>query len=64
MSITDLAHELRAQLSPKALILNDRDSDDFKAALVRWSDVDLQIPAAIVKPATEEDIVITVSSTL
>ena len=64
MSITNLAHELRTVLSPKALILDDRDSDDFKAALVRWSDVDLQVPAAIIKPATEDDIVVTVSSTL
>ena len=64
MSIAHLTHELRALLSPKALILDDRDSDDFKAALVRWSDVDLQVPAAIIKPATEDDIVVTVSSTL
>jgi hypothetical protein len=64
MSIAHLTHELRALLSPKALILDDRDSDDFKAALVRWSDVDLQVPAAIIKPATEGDIVVTVSSRL
>jgi hypothetical protein len=64
MSITNLARELRTQLSPKAIILDDRDSADFKAALVRWSDVDLQVPAAIIKPATEDDIVVTVSPTL
>jgi hypothetical protein len=60
MSITNLTHELRALLSPKALILDDRDSDDFKSALVRWSDVDLQVPTAIIKPAAEDDIVVTV----
>jgi hypothetical protein len=64
MSITKLTHELRALLSPKAFILDDRDSDDFKSALVRWSNVDLQVPTAIIKPATEDDIVVTVRSIL
>jgi hypothetical protein len=64
MSITSLVQDLRPILSTNALILDDRDSEDFKAALIRWSDVDLQVPAAIVKPATEDDIVVTVSSTV
>lgn len=63
MSITSLAQDLRPQLSLKAIILDDQDSDEFKASLVRWSDVDLQVPSAIIKPVTEDDIVATVSST-
>jgi len=64
MSVTSLAQDLRPQLSPKALIFDDRDSDEFKAALIRWSDVDLQVPSAIIKPMTEDDIVVIVRSTL
>lgn len=51
------ALSLRAQLSPAAAILTDPNDAAFKSSMLRFSDVDLQIPGAILQPACEEDIV-------
>ena len=51
---------LRNELSKKSQVLTDQHHSDFKASLERWSNLDLQVPAAIVKPASEEDVVLTV----
>ncbi|KAJ6490188.1 hypothetical protein DFH09DRAFT_1454483 [Mycena vulgaris] len=55
-SLATFLLRLPAQLSPSAKILNNQDSADFKDALQRWSDIDLQVPAAIVLVATEGDV--------
>ncbi|KAJ6522064.1 hypothetical protein B0H19DRAFT_1348717 [Mycena capillaripes] len=51
---------LKSQLSPQSRILADSTTDDFKESLLRWSDIDLKVPGAIVQPATERDVVETV----
>ncbi|KAJ7609357.1 hypothetical protein DFH06DRAFT_1346381 [Mycena polygramma] len=52
--------QLTSKLSEHSRVLTDSDSPAFKELLLRWSDIDLKVPAAIVQPATEEDVVITV----
>ena len=46
---------LKKQLSTEATILSDSSSHEFQTLLKRWSDTDIEIPAAIVLPATEVD---------
>ncbi|KAK1230304.1 hypothetical protein PQX77_006597 [Marasmius sp. AFHP31] len=52
--------QLGALLSQDAKVLTDSNHDEFKELLRRWSDIDKQIPGAIVLVATEEDVVKTV----
>ena len=47
---------LRPKLSDSARILTPSDPD-FIAANERWTDIDRKIPAVIVQPACENDIV-------
>lgn len=56
-SPTQIATSLKASLSEEAQILIDPESSDFKESLKRWSDVGIQIPAAIIKAGCEDDIV-------
>ena len=53
--------QLGGLLSQDAKVLTDSNNDEFKELLRRWSDIDKQIPGAIVLVATEEDVVKTVS---
>ena len=48
-------------LSHDAKILTDPSKDEFKELLRRWSDINKQIPGAIVLVATEQDVTNTVS---
>ncbi|KAI1207303.1 uncharacterized protein F4807DRAFT_183671 [Annulohypoxylon truncatum] len=51
-----LLNELQAQVGPSLEILTDKDSTRFQEYAKRWSDIDRQIPGAIVLPVSEEQI--------
>lgn len=61
MALGDFIQLLQSRVSKDTRILTDRQDDDFKKSLERWSNIDLKVPGAIVKPATEEDVILTVS---
>lgn len=61
MAISKLVESLTAKLPPAASVLTDPASDEFKAALERWTELDLETPGAVVLVSSEEDIVQTVS---
>ncbi len=52
---------LEGKLSSEAQILRDPSSVAFQDSLQRWSNINLQVPGAIIKPATELDAVTAVS---
>ena len=54
MAITALFQLLRAKLFGSAKVLADPSREEFKAALERWTDLDLKVPGAIVLVTTEE----------
>jgi FAD/FMN-containing dehydrogenase len=56
-SPVQIATSLQASLSNDAQILTDPDSSSFKESLKRWSDVGIQVPAAIIKAGCEDDVV-------
>ncbi|KAJ7213411.1 hypothetical protein GGX14DRAFT_550574 [Mycena pura] len=47
---------LKLQLSPQSRILADSATDDFKESLLRWSDIDLEVPGTIVRLAAQYDV--------
>ncbi|KAJ7486857.1 hypothetical protein FB451DRAFT_1228198 [Mycena latifolia] len=51
---------LKSLLSLQSSILTDSTDGKFKELLLRWSDIDLKVPGAIVQPATEKDVIETV----
>lgn len=51
-------------LSANAKVLTDPKSSEFEKSMERWTDLDKQMPYAIVMPATEDDIVKSVSLNL
>lgn len=57
MALTDFISELRGALSAEVCVLSDPTKEDFQLALLRWSDVDVKIPGAIVQVANESDAV-------
>lgn len=57
MKPTSFLKSLKGELSEGTKILTDHDDQEFKISLERWSNLDLQVPAAIVKPISEADIV-------
>ncbi|CAL8576586.1 hypothetical protein XPA_002461 [Xanthoria parietina] len=57
MALTHFIAELRGALSAEACVLSDPTKEDFQLALLRWSDVDVKIPGAIVQVANESDAV-------
>jgi hypothetical protein len=61
MAISKLVESLTAKLTAAGSILTDPASNEFKAALERWTELDLETPGAIVLVSSEEDIVQTVS---
>lgn len=62
MALTEFLSELKQSLSAEARVITDASQKDFQLALLRWSDVDVKIPAAIVQVANESDAVQTVCS--
>lgn len=61
MATTDFLDAIKAELSSGARVPTLTSGDQFKAALERWSDLDLKIPLPISVIATEADIVKTVT---
>lgn len=57
----DLFDELQCQAGPGLEILTDQADPRFQEFAKRWSDIDRQIPAAIVLPESEEHIQKTVN---
>ncbi len=60
MKLNPFIETLRRALSEGSRILTDQNDQEFKTSLERWSDIDLQVPAAIVKPVSETDTVVIV----
>ena len=56
MSVASKVLEVKGSLSAGSTILTDKESSEFQEYAKRWSDIDRQIPAAIVLPKTEADI--------
>ncbi|KAH6715691.1 hypothetical protein BKA61DRAFT_547409 [Leptodontidium sp. MPI-SDFR-AT-0119] len=52
----DVAKTLVSVLSNEACIFTDQLTTEFKELLIRWSDVDVQVPSAILQPSCEGDI--------
>ena len=57
MTFSAFLRALRSSLSSQAEILTDSCHPDFQRSLQRWSDIDLRVPGAIIRPASEEDAV-------
>jgi len=55
-SVAQAAIKLHSTLSKDAQVLTDIDSGEFRESMNRWSDTDVKIPAAIFKPACEDDV--------
>ena len=55
MDITSQISLLRASFGLRCEILTDPKDAMFRDLIKRWSDIDLQIPAAIVLPTLEVD---------
>jgi len=51
-----LVSELKPILSPNARVLTDAASDDFKLSTQGWSNINAKVPAAVVRPATFDDV--------
>ncbi len=56
-----IAISIRTKLSQDSQVLLDSETTDFKDSMKRYSDVGIQTPSAIFKPACENDIVTIVS---
>jgi len=55
-SAQQLARSLQSSLSKDAEILLDPSSKAFQISMSRWTDVNKQIPSAILQPAYEVDV--------
>ena len=62
MAIAAQIPNLKTHLTSACQILTDSHGTEFQEYAKRWSDINRQIPAAIVLPTTEGDIQKTVSS--
>lgn len=47
--------QLRTSLSSDSKVLSIPEHEEFQESMLRWTDLDLKIPQAIVLPASEED---------
>lgn len=61
MALSQFVQELKETLSSKTSILTDASSKEFQLALLRWSDVGITVPGAIIKVASEHEVVTTAS---
>jgi hypothetical protein len=64
MSLLSHLEVLSSNLSAQAFVITDQNSKEFKESLIRWSDLDIQTPAAIIKTANESDLCIAVVSSV
>lgn len=60
MALQDFIDLLRSKVSKESRIVTDQQDAEFKASLERWSNLDLKVPGAIVRPANETDAILTV----
>lgn len=56
LTVAEQVRQLHDLTGPECRILTDSESSEFKNYAKRWSDVGIQIPAAIVLPTNESDI--------
>lgn len=61
MNLKSFVNLLHGQISKESKILTDPLDAEFRTSLERWSNFNLKVPGAIVKPVGEADIVLTVS---
>jgi hypothetical protein len=61
MRVFEALQVLRSGLSQEAEVLDDSRSDRFQELCRRWSDVDKEVPGAIVLPSCEADCQIAVN---
>ena len=61
MRVFEALPVLRSGLSQEAEVLDDSRSDRFQELCRRWSDVDKEVPGAIVLPSCEADCQIAVN---
>ena len=59
MALPQFVLDLKGKLSPKARILVDPSSKEFQLALLRWSDINTEVPGAVIQVANELDAVTT-----
>lgn len=57
MAFSKFITKLKDSLSAGARVITDPTEKDFQLAQLRWSDVDVKVPSAIVQAADEQDIV-------
>lgn len=57
MATHNFISSLAIALSPEARVLSEQSSPEFKDSLTRWSEYGIQMPSAVVQPATENDII-------
>lgn len=62
IAVSDFLATIKADLSPGAEVLSDSSAEEFKSALQRWSNLDVQTSGVVVVVATEDDNVTTVCS--
>ena len=62
MTLQDLIDSLHGKVSKESRIVTDQQDAEFKASLERWSNLDLKVPGAIIRPANEKDAILTVRS--
>lgn len=55
MAVASRISELKTIVASQCQILTDEKSAEFQQYAKRWTDIDRQVPAAIVLPTTEED---------
>jgi len=56
MSISTFLADLPAELSLSTEILFGSSTEKFKTALLRWTDLSLQVPGAIILVGSEDDL--------
>lgn len=61
MNLKDFVEVLNGRISNESRILTDPQDAEFRVSLERWSNFDLKVPGAIIKPVSEADVVLTVS---
>ena len=62
MALPQFVFDLKGKLSPEARILADPSSKEFQLALLRWSDINIEVPGAVIQVANELDVVATAST--
>lgn len=60
----ELLIELRSSAGPELEILADENDVEFQERAKRWSDIDREVPAAIILPSSEQEIQLTVQKLL